>query len=285
MDFLTDTFNNRELATFLWLLFIVIVLLFNKKIRASIFTLIKSFTQKYVLLVFSLMLLYVCFQVVFFYNIKLWDFTLVKDTIYWTLGVAFVLLIDVNDASKNQSYFKNVIQNNIKLVIIIEFIANIYTFNFITELFIIPIVSFLVIIAAFTKSRKEYLSVTKLANVIIGVFGFIIIMYFFINIISNFQNFWSLDNLRAFLLPILLVITFIPFLYIVAIYMKYELLFARIGLYLKKDKDAMKYAKKQIFALCKFDLAKLNRFMKKNIFTIMRLNDKVGIDKIINDFK
>jgi len=215
----------------------------------------------------------------------LWDISLVKDTVYWILGVASVLLVNVNEANKNRLYFKNLVLNNIKLVIIIEFIVNIYTFNFVVELFIFPIISLFVIIAAFTEIKKEYLTVNQMANVIIGVFGFAVVIFFFVNLISDFQNFWVLDNLRAFLLPILLVITFVPFLYLVAIFMAYELLFARLDIFLKKDKDVAKYAKKQIFLLCNIKFSRLNRFMRENTSKLTKFNDKAGIDKIVSDFK
>ena len=285
MDFLTDTFNNRELAIFLWVLILIVAFLFNKKIRSSIVTVIKVFFQKYILLVFLLMLLYISLQIFLLYNVMLWDFSLVKDTVYWILGVASVLLVNVNEATKNRPYFKNLVLNNIKLVIIIEFIVNIYTFNFVVELFIFPIISFFVIIAALTEIKKEYLTVNRMANVIIGVFGFVVVIFFFVNLISDFQNFWVLDNLRAFLLPILLVITFVPFLYLVAIYMAYELLFARLDIFLKKDKDVAKYAKKQIFLLCNIKLSRLNRFVRGNTSKLTKFNDKAGIDKIVSDFK
>lgn len=284
MDFLTDTFNNRELATFLWVLILIAVFLFHKKIRSSMVTLIKVFFQKYILLVFLLMFLYISLQIFLLYKVMLWDFSLVKDTVYWILG-ASVLLVNVNEATENRLYFKNLVLNNIKLVIIIEFVANIYTFNFVVELFIFPIISFFVIIAAFTEIKKEYLTVNQMANVIIGVFGFVVVIFFFVNLISDFQNFWVLDNLRAFLLPILLAITFTPFLYLVAIYMAYELLFARLDIFLKKDKDVAKYAKKQIFLLCNIKLSRLNRFMRENNSKLTKFDDKAGIDKIVSDFK
>ena len=285
MDFITDTFNNRELATFIWVLVLIIAFSVNNKMRSSIVTVIKAFFRKYILLVFLLMLLYISLQIILLNKVMLWDFSLIKDTIYWMLGVGSVLLINVNEANKNPTYFKNLVLRSIKIVIIIEFIANIYTFNFVVELFIFPIISFFVIIAVLTEIKKEYLTVHQMANVIIGIFGFVVLVFFSINLISDFQNFWVLDNLRAFLLPILLVITFIPFLYLVAIYMAYELLFARLDIFLKKDKDVAKYAKKQIFLLCNINLSRLNRFMRENTSKLTKLNDKAGVDKIFSDFK
>jgi len=212
-----ETFNTRELATFLWIIIFLVFCLFQKNIRASMVDVIKIFFGKYILTIFILMFVYISLQIILLYNVMLWDFSLVKDTVYWILGVASVLLVNVTEVSKNRFYFKNLILSNIKLLIIIEFIVNMYTFNFVVELFIVPLISFFVISAAITESKKEYLLANKTANVIIGVFGFAVVVFFFINLISDFQNFWVLDNLRAFLLPIMLVITFIPFLYLTAV--------------------------------------------------------------------
>jgi len=285
MDFLTHTFNNRELASFIWLLLLIIAFSFSNKIRSSFVAVIKVFFQKRIILIFLIMFLYIGLQILILYTVMLWDLSLLKDTIYWILGVALVLLINVNQANENRSYFKNLVLKYVSLTIIIEFIVNLYTFNFVAELFIVPIVTFFVLIAVFTMNKKEYLTVNKMANVVIGVFGFVIIIFSIVNIANDFENFWALDNQKAFLLPILLVITFIPFLYLTAIYMAYELLFVRLDIFLKKDDNVAQYAKRRIFLLCNVNLSKLNKFAKENTGKLTRFNDKAGIDKIVSDFK
>ena len=83
----------------------------------------------------------------------------------------------------------------------------------------------------------------------------------------------------------MLLITFMPFLYLTAIYMAYELLFIRLDIFLKKDDDVAKYAKKRIFLLCNINLSRLNKFAKENTSKLTGFNDKAGIDKIVSDFK
>jgi len=283
MDFFVDTFNNRELATFVWVLIVTVAFSFSSQTRSSFVIVIKTLFQKYVLMPFLLMFSYVSLQVFILYKAMLWDFSLLKDTIYWILGVALLQLVNINQASKNSLYFKSLVLWNLKLIIIIEFIVNLYAFNFLAEIFIFPIVALFVLIATITENKSELGVVNKMANVMLGVFGFIVLMFSLVQIADDFRNFWVLDNLKDFLLPILLGITFIPFLYLTALYMGYELLFVRLGIF--SDRDVVKYAKKRIWLLCNVKLSRLNEFIRENTNKLTRFNDKAGIDMIVRDFK
>jgi len=284
MDFFSNTFNNRELATFLWLAVLIVAFSFSRQTRSSFVTVVKAFFNK-VYVFFLLMFLYISLQVFLLYKVGSWDFTLLKDTVYWTLGVGAVLLVNVNQANQDSSYFKNLLFKNLKLIVILEFIVNYHTFNFFVEIFIFPLVTLFVLIAVFSEVKQEYRVVNKIANVILGIIGFIGLISGVVYIANNFTNFWVLDNLKNFLLPILLTITFIPFIYVTALYMAYELLYVRLGIFLKKDDDVLRYAKKKIFLLCKLDLSRLNRFVRQNTSRLTASNDKNGIDGIIRDFK
>ncbi|MDD5288827.1 MAG: hypothetical protein PHY28_06950 [Dehalococcoidales bacterium] len=285
MDHLTDIFNSRELATFLWMVIFIVIFLFKHEIRSSFVAVIKSFFNKYVILLFFLMLLYISLQIYLLYKVNLWDISLIKNSIYWILGVASVLLINIDQAKKEELYFKKLIMRNFKIMVIIEFIVNLYTFSFIAEMFIVPIVTLFVIIAAFTEKKKEYLPVNKIANVIIGIFGFIVLIFSIEKINNDFTNFWVLHNLTAFLLPITLLITFIPFLYLTALYMAYELLYKRLELFIGKDKEIYYYAKKKTFLLCKLNLPRINKFAKERTVSFAGFNNKAGIEKTISQFK
>jgi len=285
MNFLTDVFNNRELATFIWGLVLIVIFLINSKIRSSIAIVVKAFFQRNILLIFIFMILYTSLTILLLYNINLWDFTLIKETIYWILGVALVLLVNINEASNDPDYFKNLSLKNFRIMIVIELIVNLYTFSFIIEMIIIPIISFFVIFAVFSESKREYLPVKKLTNFIIGIFGIVVLIYSIINLISDFQSVWTFDNLKAFLLPILLLIMYMPFLYLLTIYMVYELMFIRLDIVLNKDRAINRYAKKKILALCNINLMRLNKFVKENTHRLSRFKSKEEIQEIVNDFK
>lgn len=285
MDSFIDLFNNREKATILWVLILLVFALFKKDIRNSIFGVFKALLQKKILIVLIAMLLYVGLEVLLFYKIQLWDVFPTKGTTFWILGVAFVLLMSVNKASKDQNYLKKILFNNLKLLLILEFIVNLYTFSLFAEMILISILSIVVAIAAFTGNKKEYLPANKVANVILATFGIFILIFTLSNILSDYQSFATPESLRAFLLPPLLTLAYMPFLYFLALYIAYESLFVRLNIFLEKDKILAKFAKRKIFAICRINLWRLNMFMEENTQKLMRLNDRDGILDIIQNFK
>ncbi len=50
-----------------------------------------------------------------------WNIELLKDSVYWFIGSGFVMLMNLNDVSKEPQFFKNIIKDNFRLIIVLEF--------------------------------------------------------------------------------------------------------------------------------------------------------------------
>jgi len=177
------------------------------------------------------------------------------------LGSAFVTFFNLNKVAEDEHYFKNVILDNIKFVLILEFIINFYSFNFAIELVVIPIVTLIVMLNAYAGLKPEYKRVKTLLDYVLGIFGLCLLAFTFRELILDFQNFTTLKNLRDFFLPPLFSIVLLPFIYIMALFMQYEMFFVRIDI-ANKNSDIVKYTKRKILATCHFNLSKLNKVSK-----------------------
>ncbi|MCK4445749.1 MAG: hypothetical protein KAW56_01565 [Candidatus Marinimicrobia bacterium] len=208
--------------------------------------------------------------------------TLLKDTIFWIFGVAFIMLMNVNKANENEHYFKTLILDNVKLVIILEFIMNLYVFNFIVELILIPILFIVVVMNTFAETKEEYNPVKKMTDFILTIFGIWIIIHALYNILVNYQEFIQTDNLLSFCLTPFLMFAYLPFIYFMALSMIYEVFFVRID-FLNKDKSHIKYAKRKIFVFCNFNLRKLNKFSRS--LRALRFDNRNDILLAIQIFK
>ena len=266
--------NNREIATAIWLTIIFLWALSISGVRRSIRDLLKVFFNKKIFIPLIAMLLYIMCMVVVFEKIGFWDESATKDTILWTLGSAFTAYFSLNKVAQDDGYFKNAILDNLKFVLILEFVVNLYSFSLPAELIVIPIVSFIVMLNAFAESKPEYKQVSKLLNFILGVFGLYLIAFTFREIVLDFQNFASLKNLRDFFLPIFLSISLLPFIYVMALFMQYETFFIRID-FANKNPDIAKYAKRKVLAACHVNLPKLNKVSKKAGYP--KVNDKKDV--------
>lgn len=266
--------NNREIATAIWLMIAFLWALSISGVRRSIRDLLKIFFGKKIIVPFVVMLLYILLMVIIFKKVGFWDTSATKDTILWTFGTAFATFFSLNKAAENENYFKNVILDNIKFILILEFIVNLYSFNLAIELVVIPIVSLIVMLNAYAELKPEYKQVKTLLDYALGLFGLFLLIFTFRELVIDFQNFATLKNFRDFFLPPLFSIVFLPFLYLMALYMQYESLFTRID-FANKNSDLAKYAKRKILLACHVNLSILNKFSKSAGYPKVNSKDDV----------
>jgi hypothetical protein len=278
-------FNTREIAIIFWLGVFVLWALSQKNIRKSSFGVLKSLFQIKILSVIIAAILYTGLLAFILAKVGIWEWTLLKDTIYWFFGVAFVLLMNTNKANQEKRFFSKILKDNLKVILILEFILALYTFNLLAEIILVPILVFVGVMSAFAGTKKEYLPVKKLFDYILSFIGIFFIIFALGKVFSDLQNIATSDNLRTFILPPLFTLGFIPFVYFFALIMAYETLFVRIKIFNKDNDDLAKFTKRKIFKFCHLNLRKLNYFSKECTQDLMRIGDKADVEKMIENVK
>lgn len=282
--FLINTLNGREKAAIAWILILLLWALSKRDTRASILNLLKTIFHKKIITVIIAMFVYVALILLVFSKIFLWNIALTKDIIFWIFGSAMVLLINVNKISRDDHQFKKILKDNLTLIVIIEFLVSLYSFNFWIEMLFVPALFIVVAIGVVATTDVKYLPVKKVINFVLLFIGVFLIIFAIFKVVTNFQDFMTMDNLRSLVLPPLLTLAYIPFLYIFALIIAYEMLFVRLDFFLKNDKSLADFAKKKIFLLCLLNLRKLNKFINMNTASFHQLNHKNDILNLIENF-
>lgn len=280
-----NIFNNREIATAIWLILIFIFMLIKRDIRKSLLKVIKAFFQLKILFSIFLMIVYTTGIIIVLYLVWIWDTSLLKDSVVWFLFTGILMSFNLITSTRDEKLFRKIIIDNIKIVIIIEFIVNTYTFSLVGELILIPFVTFIIILEVVAKTNKKYSSVAKLMNGLQIIIGLFILIYAISNVVSDYKNFGSLDTLRNFLLAPLLTISFLPFIYFMVLFTTYELLFIRLNCGYEKSKELKNYAKRKIIKYCLMSLKKVKKAMKMNTNNLMHIRDKKDVDEMIKSYK
>lgn len=272
MNSIISIFSNRELSVLIWGAIVLTALLFVKNIRQSSKQLFKALFVKQIMTVLFLLILFTATIIFFFYKINLWDKSLLKDTIFWFFGVALVLSYKANNA-KDFAYFKEIIKDAIKWTIIIEFLINFYTFTLLTELILMPVMVIVVLLQTVSEMDKKNEQVTKLLKNVTAIFGLILLSYVAYKTFTNYKMLFALNNLFSFLLPIILTIIILPFIYILSLYINYETLFVRIK-YMSKDNKIRLRLRKEILLAANFNIETLLLISKKmNNYDLTKADD------------
>ncbi len=278
-----NIFNSREQAVIAWIIILISFFLTKKNIRDSLKGVLQIMLSHQILIIITSAITYISLIIFLLHKSDFWNIYFDKDTVIWGLTTGFILLFGIN---KNKTdFFKKTIRDVFKISILLEFIMNLYTFNFFVEmLVIIPIITILALLDATADLKEEYKQAKKLVDYLLLITSIWIMALTLRGIFSNFHYYLSLSNLLEFLLPIVLTIWFLPFLYFLALFMGYESFFININLRLKDNPGLAKFIKRKIFILCFLDLNKLNSFIQTKTKDIIWVKNKKGVLKIIGNY-
>lgn len=258
-----NVFNTREIALFIWIAILIIYLMTGRSGRESIFKILRSlFTTKMGIIYLS-MLAYVFMIVYTLFQFGLWDTSQLKNTVVWVLTVGSAAMFDVTNDKKG-NYFKITVKDVFQFTLVSEFIIGFYTFNIFIELLIIPLAVMISGMSFVSEKDRKYELLRKPLKNILALSGLFLICYSVYRISTDFFSFATKGTLSEFLIPPALSFLFLPYVYILSIYINYEDVFTGVDRVIKK-RSLIRYAKIQAFLHFHFNKSHLKRW-RKSVF-------------------
>ena len=262
-------FSTREVAIIIWAIILLFASLFIKGIPEILGDFLKIIGSKIVLIFTLISAIYTALIVFLLCKLCLWDITFLKDTCIWFVFSSIAITFNVHKA-RNFSFFKKIIKDNITLILFFEFAINFYTFSLPIELVTVPIISFISIIHGFAEiSQKQNPS----HHVVVSCFGKIlsilsvgVLIFIIYKTVTDYENFFTILNLKSFLLPINLTLLSLPFFYGLALYLEYDSLFTVIKHRWKKSPSVSKKLMIATLLYANGNINKLSRVWKHHSF-------------------
>lgn len=282
---MTNLFNNREIATGIWLVIAAVWAGRRAGIREAFSKLPKAFFHWKIVTPIFLMAGYLSLEVWLLRQCKLWNMSLLKDTIYWFFLTGFVLLMTVMGEKENISFFRKTAIGCVAATVFIQFLLNLYTFPLWSELLFIPVTAILAIMTTIAESDKNLEPARKLFDGIISIIGLILVVYLIRMTWLHHSELSASSLLLSILLPILLTLLFFPFLYIAKLVANYEMFFIRLKLHISNDANLLKYTRAKTLQHCHVNLPRLDRFERFLLDHVWDTRDRDGINRIITNFK
>ena len=258
-------FNSREVATGIWFFVLLTFALTKADIRKQLRRLFRVSLQPKLLLSFLCMLLYVVLIVWGLHRVGFWHVTLLKDTIWWFLLNALGVAMSSITSDKPGASISQSIHESLRLIIVIQFLVNTYTFNLVLEIFLVPLLSIIAMMDAFVERKSEYAEVVEVIHWIHGGIGLVILATALGKAISDYSNLLSMEALRSLLLAPVLTASFLPFAYAMALYSNYERIFVWLKIGWDKDESTIRYAKRVIFSYSGFNLNRVTEVNKQAV--------------------
>lgn len=241
--------------------------------------LVKAFFAWKLTIGYIAMVLYISVILIALRYIGIWSKTPPATILICIICVAFMMLFKADKANKHD-FFKSKVKENLQIVIVMEFIINFYTLDLWLELLFVPLMAVVGGMMAIAERDNQYEPVRKLLNGFMVVTGIFLTGYAFRMAVIDFRKFATIATLESFILPILLTLDFLPFVYLIAIFMTYESLFVRLQFFIK-DPSLLKYTKTRTLQVFHLRLVALDEW-SKNIYKL-NLVDRQSVDEALRN--
>ena len=106
------------------------------------------------------------------------------------------------------------------------------------------------------SSDSKYKLVESLIKKIMNFVGFVILFYVCFKTYNQYKDILTMGQIKSFLLPPIFTFLFLPFVYGLAIFMKYETIFSRLP-FIVKEKKLRALVKNQIIRTAQLNIDKL----------------------------
>lgn len=277
--------STREWATIIWVVLFFAFVLWNRECRKGIRDVIKLFFDPKLRILWEIILLYVLIITVIFFYSPLWENIYIKDITIWFLCSGFIICMNSVSNEADEKYIKNVLKDNLKLTIFLEFIMSTFTFNIWIELAIIPIITIITVMNVMAERKEEYRTVHKLSDYVLAVAGFWI-LYETIKIgVNEYKELNALNTLVSFMIPIVYLILIIPLEYALELYSKYESLFVRMTFKEEKNKKVKRRHRISIIRACKLSVHRVLLFQREYYGKMYVTMKDEEFEQLMKDFR
>jgi hypothetical protein len=280
--YFSGIFNTREQAYLFWGIPILIWLLSPRNTRKSVGGIVKALFCRQFVYIYIIALAYISCSIFLLHAVKIWDISLIKDTIMWFLFVALPLMFQAGKIDSFQKFLKEIVTPLIAFSIIFEYIFGLYTFKLWIEVLMVPALVMLGGMLAVSERKSEYAQVNKLLKGTQSFSGLIAVFFILLHLVQHYQEYVNRTVLMQFLMPLFLSLLFLPLLYGIAMFIHYETAFITLKRHFRHH-TMYRYAMLMTMLRFNGDLEGMNRW-KQMVFS-KNLQGRSEIDEAITLIK
>lgn len=241
----TQNFNNREIAAAAWIVLILGLVSIKWVVRSSLFGVVRALADRKLLIVLGAFAGWIGLLSWFGSGTGLWTSSQVVPTVVWYFVGGLPLLFRAFDAKEGTQHFRGYATAVLSGTAVIEFIYVAKTFSLPIELVLTPIVTFIALLAVVSERDPEHAAVNKLLTWVLAIIALTILWHSVSQIWAEPEAFFTTDTARSFILPIYLTICTIPFFYVLHCYSHIEGARIQIGQKTFQSDELKAYAKKR----------------------------------------
>ncbi len=239
--------DNRKLSILLWILAALIFCIVKRDIRASLIGVVKAALAPRIALPLAGMSIYIGAIITGLWAAGLWTLDSAADTVFWLTGSGLVLFFVAYDRVRTDPrFFRRTATRTLSVVVVVGFLVDLFPLPLPAELLLVPFLFLLGATLAFASTRADLAPVSHLLNGVVAIIGWALLVYGAARVAADPGSFASIETARTFAIPLLLTLTFLPFVYTLAVYANLDSIRAELRWILGDDTELYRYARRRV---------------------------------------
>ena len=211
----------------------MVVVLANKSSRKKVPGVLHTLFKTRIAVAFLLMVSYTLGSILLAAHFDLWQSDFLSVTVIWFITTAVALFFNLSKALSERGYFGRITIESISVPVLVEFLVNLYPFGFVPEVLLQALIIILVVTKAALLSMKQARTraAVTVSNVLLAGVGLLLLGRGVVLLVASWNPATAADFLPQLLVPVVLTLVLLPFLYLFTLFAAYEQAFThmRVG--------------------------------------------------------
>jgi hypothetical protein len=211
----------------------------------------------------------------------LWAPSLTKDTIVWFLFAGLALAASAIEHSKEERFWRDALAEQLKALVIIEWIVSSYTFSLPVELALVPMLVGITLFDAVAATRAEFKVVSRITTAMLALAGLSVLVFALVEASQSFRIDDVPGTIQSTVQSPLLTAALLPAVFALAIFATYENLIIRLGAWRTGRGAFGRYAALRIMIHCRLQPHRVHHFSRKYLLEIMNLRTRSDLTALL----
>lgn len=276
--------SNREFAGLVWLaLLVVVVTVTRQGTRASLRAVARCFAAPKVAGPLLLGGAYTAAWVLLARTVHVWDTALVGETALWFVITAFPMLLSLSELSRRPRFFSETALRIFGVAGLVAGLANLFVFPLYVELILAPVIGLLAAASALPQTAENAAAISLIRTLLV-LAGIAFLIYSAVTLATDWTATLGSSVGRDLALPAWLTLAWLPYVFLFALAMSYEVAFLRISLH-TDDEAARRRARRALVRECGLNVHAVAEFAAPWIGRVVRAHTMPSARQVIANYK
>ena len=272
--------NTRETATLVWIVLALAIALTIPSGRGIVVDGAKIVARPFVTILLAATTLLAAATTICLAWLGYWRTPMIPTTVAWFAGTAIVGTFGTGGVSE----LRRLVATTVALTAVVEFVSNAYTLPLPVELVLVPMVVVLVTLASFADLRPEFAITRRPFKVLVLALFVGMLTPTIVYVVQHLGQLASAERAREFLLPLVLTLALIPYLYLVRIVIAWQTALSMLKSLMQDRPLLLNTARRALIRSCHVSLPRIQLFEPEFRWKLAAASSEEDIRSTMRDF-